>query len=227
MARGRRLKCRIGGILIALALSTLPLFAQTKTRPVDVIAKPAAPGEPLNKIWLNYEYQHFNQGFSAWDWWSLEYSHRFDWGALVGRVNWADRYDQTALQYEVDAYPHLWKGAYLYLNYGVAEQDTFFPSRRYGAEIYWTLPKQFEASVGVRRLEYSVSDVWLYTGSIGWYRGNWYMAFRPWVSNKPGDTSVSASFMARRYLATKDDYWTVRVGGGSRARSTSRSMRSS
>jgi len=214
MARGRRLKCRIGGILIALALSTLPLHAQTKTRPVDVIAKPAAPGEPLNKIWLNYEYQHFNQDFSAWNWWSLEYSHRFDWGALVGRVNWADRYDQTAFQYEVDAYPHLWKGAYLYLNYGVAEQDTFFPERRYGAELYWTLPKQFEASIGVRRLEYSVSNVWLYTGSIGWYRGNWYMAFRPWVSNKPGDTSVSASFMARRYLATKDDYWTVRVGGG-------------
>jgi YaiO family outer membrane protein len=214
MAREGRSKCRIGGILIALALSTLPLHAQTKTRPVDVIAKPAAPGEPLNKIWLNYEYQHFNQDFAAWNWWSLEYSHRFDWGALVGRVNWADRFDQTASQYEVDAYPHLWKGAYLYLNYGVSGQDTFFPSRKYGAELYFSLPKQFEASVGVRRLEYSVSDVWLYTGSIGWYRGNWYMSFRPWVSNKPGDTSVSASFMARRYLATKDDYWTLRVGGG-------------
>lgn len=214
MARGRRSQCRIGGILIALALSTLPLHAQTKTRPVDVIAKPPAPNEPLNKIWLNYEYQHFNQDFAAWNWWSLEYSHRFDWGALVGRVNWADRYDQTAFQYEVDAYPHLSKGAYLYLNYGVAEQDTFFPSRKYGAEIYFSLPKQFEASVGVRRLEYSVSNVWLYTGSIGWYRGNWYMSFRPWVSNKPGDTSASASFMARRYLATKDDHWTLRVGGG-------------
>ena len=214
MARGGRSRARIGGVLVALALSILPLCAQTKTRPVDVLAKPPAPDEPLNKIWLNYEYQHFNQGFSAWNWWSLEYSHRFDWGALVGRANWADRYDETATQYEIDAYPHLWKGAYLYLNYGIAEADKFFPERRYGAEIYWTLPKAFEASVGVRRLEYSVSDVWLYTGSIGWYRGNWYMAFRPWVSNKAGDTSVSASFMVRKYLATKDDYWTVRVGGG-------------
>src|SRR5882672_94292 len=116
MVRDGRSQARIGGILISLALSTLPLFAQTKTRPVDVIAKPAEPGEPLNKIWLNYEYEHFNRDFSPWHWASLEYSHRFDWGSLVGRVNWADRFDDTAMQYEVDAYPHLWKGAYLYLN---------------------------------------------------------------------------------------------------------------
>jgi YaiO family outer membrane protein len=201
-------------ILLAAVLSPVPASAQaTKTRPVDVIAKPAPPTEPLNKIEADVEYQNFNQNLSDWYWFSVEYTHRFDWGSLIGRANWAERYDQSAWQYEVDAYPKLWKGAYLYLNAGVAE-ESFFPTRRYGAEIFWSLPKAFEASVGARYLEFDVNNVWLYTGSIGWYRGNWYMAVRPWVSSKPGNTSLSGGFLARRYFATKDDYCTLRVGGG-------------
>jgi YaiO family outer membrane protein len=201
-------------LLLGAALWPAPAAAQTlKTKPVDIIAKPAEPTEPLNKIEFDYEYRHFSQDFASWNWFSLEYTHHFDWGALLGRANWAERYGQSAWQYEIDAYPKLWKGAYLYLNAGWAEQG-FFPTQKYAAEIYWSLPKAFEASVGVRWMKFEPTEVWIYTGSIGWYRGNWYMAFRPYVSNKPGDTSVSASFMARRYMATKDDYWTLRVGGG-------------
>ena len=200
--------------LVAAAPLASPASAQTKTRPIDVVAKPAEPEEPRNKIELNYEYENFNDSLSDWNWLSLEYLHRFDWGPLIGRVNWADRFDQNATQYEVDAYPKLWKGAYLYLNYGVAEKDTFLPDRRYGAELFWALPKQFEASVGFRRLEFDPRYVNLYTGSIGWYRGNWYFSVRPWVSNKPGETSLSGSFMMRRYYATRYDHFTLRVGGG-------------
>ena len=200
--------------LLGAAASSTPAAAQTRTRPVDVLVKPAGPEDPRNKIEMNYEYQNFNDTMADWNWLSLEYLHRFEWGSLIGRVNWADRFDEHAFQYEVDAYPKLWKGAYLYLNYGVAEKDTFLPDRRYGVELFWSLPKQFEASVGYRRLEFDPRYVNLYTGSIGWYRGNWYYAVRPWVSNKPGETSVSGGFLARRYFATRYDYCTLRVGGG-------------
>jgi len=66
----------------------------------------------------------------------------------------------------------------------------------------------------MRRLLFNDTNVMLYTGSIGWYRGNYYMSVRPWVSNKLGDTRESLSFMLRRYFATRDDYCTLRVGGG-------------
>ena len=192
----------------------VPAAAQTRTGAVDVIAKPAPPTDPKNKIGIDYEFETFNNDFSDWHWLSLEYSHRFEPVTVIGRVNWAHRFDEDATQYEVDAYPKLWKSAYLYLNYGVAESDTFLPERRYGAELFWGFGKAMEASVGMRRLEFDPRYVNLYTGSFGWYRGDWLFAVRPWISNKPGETTVSGSFMARRYFATRDDHCTLRVGGG-------------
>ena len=204
-------------VLLALAVFLpAPALAQsaTKTRPVDVLVKPAAPEEPRNRIEANYEYEHFTQGdLSDWHWFSVEYHHRFDWGTLIPRVNWARRFDQSAFQYEIDAYPRLTQHTYLYLNAGVAE-ESFFPKRRYGADIFWSLPKAFEASAGARRLEFDGKNVNILTGSVGYYHGNYYFAARPWISSKPGDTSVSLSLMMRRYYATRHDYWTVRVGGG-------------
>jgi YaiO family outer membrane protein len=200
-------------VLVAITALASPAAAQTRTKPVDVIARPAGEEEPRNRIEANYEYQNFNTDLSPWNWLSVEYTHRFDWGSLLGRVNWADRYDDQAFQYEADAYVMLWKGAYLYLNYGVAEEG-FLPERRYGAELFWSLPKAFEASVGYRRLEYDPPTVDLYTGSLGWYRGNWYYAVRPWVSHVEDETSLSGAFLMRRYFATRHDYCTLQVSGG-------------
>ena len=44
------------GLATAVALWPMAAAAQTKTRPVDVIARPAQPSEPANKISANYEY---------------------------------------------------------------------------------------------------------------------------------------------------------------------------
>ena len=201
--------------IVGTALLAAPALAQgTKTRPVDVLAKPAEPQEPKNRVELNYEYENWDQGFADWHWVSLEYHRRFGWGTIIPRVNWAERFDQHATQYEVDAYPKLTAHTYLYLNYGVAEADTFFPERRYGAEIFWSVPKPWEFSAGLRRMEFGDKDVDILTGSVGYYHGNYYYSARPWISNKPGDTSVSLGLMMRRYYATRHDYWTVRVSGG-------------
>jgi len=190
-----------------------PATAQTKTRPIDVLAKPAPPEEPRNRIGVDYEYENFNRDLTPWNWVSLEYSHRFDWGSLIGRVNWAHRFDESAEQYEVDAYPKLTAHTYLYLNFGVAP-DSFFPEQRYGAEIFWNFKTHWEASGGLRRLEFEDKTVHIFTGSVGYYTGNYYYSARPWISNRPGDTAVSLSFLMRRYFATRNDYWTIRVGGG-------------
>jgi len=204
------------GSCVLLAASILlpgSAIAQTRTRPIDVIAKPAPPEEPRNRISADYNYENFNQDFTPWHWFSVEYGHRFDWGSLIGRVNWARRFDNSAFQYEVDAYPKLTKKTYLYLNFGVA-QESYFPDRRYGAEIFFSLPKSFEASGGLRRLEFDDKTVHILTGTVGYYHGNYYYVARPWISNKPGETSTSLSLMMRRYFETRHDYWTLRLSGG-------------
>lgn len=215
--RGLSRRVVIAGAVVVASLLPAPLLAQTKTKPIDVIAKPAPPQEPRNQVTFNYEYENFNKDFTPWDWYSFEYGHRFDWGTLIGRVNQAHRYDLNDTQYEADAYVNLWKGAYLYLNFGVTSDDDFLPQRRYGAEIFFSLPKNFEMSGGMRRLEFENVDVNIFTGSVGYYSGNYYYAARPWVAVQPDDTSVSLSLLMRRYFATRNDYWTITVTGGGAA----------
>jgi hypothetical protein len=87
-------RCRAGWPILLPCLASIamlagfssPASAQTKTHPIDVLAKPAAPQEPRSQIGVNYEYENFDKDLTPWNWVSLEYSHRFDWGASTGRT---------------------------------------------------------------------------------------------------------------------------------------------
>src|SRR5690606_18462539 len=100
-----------------------------------------------------------------------------------------ERFGSTGSQLEVDMYPTISQGFYAYLNFGVSN-SYLYPEIRYGAELYKSLPKGFEASLGFRSLKYSETTN-IYTGSIGWYTGNSYFSFRPYVT--PGEPKASMS----------------------------------
>ena len=92
--------------------------------------------------------------------------------------------------------------------------NTFlFPDLRYGAELYQSLPKSFEASIGFRSLQYTTTTN-IYTGSIGWYTGNSYFSFRPYFT--PGDTgtSTSGTFTYRKYRSDADNFIGFAFGMG-------------
>jgi len=199
-----------------------PPVAPRKPAPKAPAAKPAPPkaetskpSSPVlrNKISLDYEYEAYKSVLSPWHFALLEYARKYDFGTLVGRANYAHRFAQDATQYEVDAYPKLWKGAYAYFNYGYSP-DTILPHQRFGAELFWTLPRHFEASLGLRRLEFQSVNVMIYTGSLGYYVGNFWFSVRPFVSHKPDRTSHSVLGTMRWYYGDKEDYLTVMVGDG-------------
>ena len=136
----------------------------------------------------------------------VEYTRKTDAGKLIPRVNYANRFNTHGLQYEMDFYPELSKMFYGYLNYGFSDSP-IFPKHRLGVEIYSNLPKALEGSLGIRYLDFLEQQTTIFTGSFGMYRGNYYFSLRPYVTPNPqGDTGLSGSLTARKYLKHKEHY---------------------
>jgi YaiO family outer membrane protein len=167
------------------------------------------------RLRADYIYDTFNETFSDWHLGSINLTRALPFGSIGGRLNIAQRFDKTAAQFEVDAYPNFRKGSYAYLNVGVSSSEVIFPKFRFGGEYYHNLPSGFEASAGIRHLRFKSSDVTVFTGSVGKYYKNYWVSLRPYFSPSSTGSSVSGYFTIRRYFAEAENYLTVTVGSGS------------
>lgn len=171
-------------------------------------------GRVRHSFALDYGYTDVDTLSDPWHEASLALKTRTGIGTVIGRVNYANRFAQSASQYEIDAYPSLASGVYAYLNYGYSD-DSLYPRHRYGAELYAGLPGSFELSGGFRRLEFASTDVTIYTGSLAKYVGNWWISLRPYVTPKDEGTSRSYNLAVRRYLGSADSFLELSAGTGS------------
>lgn len=207
VALRRVLRTAISSCLAGLVGAAGPASAQE-----TVAAR--APVEPTRHwIGLDYTYQNFGGDLAPWHVAAATLGRRGPHGAVLGRVNLARRFGETGTQVEVDAYPRLGDGVYAYLNVGYSGSPVF-PEWRSGGELFTTLPRAWEASLGYRQLRFAGAPVTLLTGAVGKYSGNYWISLRPFVRMNRGDASASASVTARRYFAGADDYVGGRIGVG-------------
>ncbi|MDB5137298.1 MAG: hypothetical protein JWP37_3901 [Mucilaginibacter sp.] len=168
----------------------------------------------LNKIGVTYDYIYFDKEFKdPWQLASIEYSRQTGIGSVIGRINYANRFNSTGLQYEVDAYPHISKTFYAYVSGGYSGNVGVFPKYRSGFSLYANLPASFEAEAGFRYL-YFTSSTWIYTASVGKYLGSFWFNFRTYLT--PSNSSISQSYTlhARYYTGGADDYLSLGIGTG-------------
>lgn len=150
---------------------------------------------------------------------TLSLGRRTPYGAVIVRANGAYRFGSGGLQAEVDWYPGLGEGMYGYLNYGYSG-STLFPTHRFGAEFFSTIPGSFEASAGVRLLDFESGDmVTMVTAAVGYYYGSFWGSLRgyltPWEHpNGSSELSPSYSATVRWYQEGPDDFFHLRVQGG-------------
>lgn len=204
--------------LLVLGALPLPLVAQVEPVRPDTLPAPL-PAVAGVRYTASAEYGHVYFSDSVertlpWRVGSLELSAKARPGTLVGRVNHAERFGRGGYQVEADAYPRLARRLYAYLNAGFSDAPVF-PGRRYGGELYASLPRAVEASLGARRLEFTQTEVTIYTGSLGKYAGNYYLSARPYVTPREDGTSVSGSVLVRRYFSSAQSYATFVAGAGS------------
>ncbi|WP_347374471.1 YaiO family outer membrane beta-barrel protein [Aequorivita sp. Q41] len=165
-----------------------------------------------NTIGIATSVDVYSEVFDPMQYYLVKYSRQTKFGSIHAKMNINHRFSSTGVQFEVDAYPKITKGLYAYANFGVSN-SFLFPDLRFGAELYKSLPKSFEASLGFRTLKYT-SHTTIYTGSVGWYTGNNYLSFRSYVTPGEPDTSVSGTLSYRRYGKDADTYFSLAMGIG-------------
>jgi YaiO family outer membrane protein len=165
-------------------------------------------------IGVNYAADRFSDTYGPMNAAFLQLSRRTDYGSLFARLNYAARFGLSGIQIETDLYPRLANGVYAYLNYGYSASD-LFPRHRAGAELYTKLPSSLEASIGLRSLYFGpASSVTMYTGSLGFYFGSYWISARPYFI--PGDAGLttSASLTLRKYFGDAENFVSLKVGAG-------------
>ena len=175
----------------------------------------AADPDPLaNEVKLEHEYENFDDDTEDWELSSIDYTHKFPtFGSVIVRVTEADRFGTQGTQYEIDMYPKIRKGLYGYFSVGVSG-SSLFPERRYGAQIWKSLGRGYEGSIGVRYLAFD-DAVTVWTGSIGKYKWNYYYVLTPYVVDGDDGTSATGIFEIRRYFGDDpDDVFRFRIGYG-------------
>ncbi len=143
---------------------------------------------------------------------TLSYSRQTKYGSITAKMNYSNRFQTDNYQFEVDMYPRIVTGLYAYVSGGFSSSP-LNPTQRYGFELFKSLPKSFEASLGFRWLKFS-TETTIYTGSVAWYTGNSYWAFRAYVTPGAPGTSKSGTLIYRKYRSDAENYFTIEAGLG-------------
>lgn len=139
--------------------------------------------EPVN--------QHWHLG-------SLEYKYITGFGPVIGRVNYGNRLGSSGLQFEADAYPKISKKIYNYISIGVSSAAPVFPKLRAGYSFYLNLSHGIETEAGIRYLKFD-EDVFIYTGGISKYLGNWLINARTFIAPSTEQINQSYFLTVRKY----------------------------
>ena len=123
----------------------------------------------------------------------------------------ADRYPADR-QYEIELYPRIRPGTYMYLDGGWSPDAILHPEYRAGAHLYQSLGRGFEASIGMSRLGFG-DGINIYIGSLSKYVGRWLFTGQVFVTPKDFGTNASYHVAFRRYL-TDVEYFGLRYHHG-------------
>jgi YaiO family outer membrane protein len=173
-----------------------------------------APVNAVRTLGFDYSYANFQGEIDAWHIGAVSVASKTSNGTFIGRLNLARRFAINGAQAEVDAYPTLGAGRYAFFNLGYSPSD-IFPDWRSGAEIFQSLPRAYEASLGYRQLRFDGSPVTLFTGAVGRYTGNYWFSLRPYIRAKDSGLATTVTLTARRYGADAENYIGARAGFGS------------
>lgn len=142
----------------------------------------------------------YSGGFSPLTERTLSVKRGANAGSTVFSYSLAQQFGYTSSQVNVDSYPHLWKGAYAYVNGGMSPDHNLYPHYRFGADIYQNLGHGWEGSGGFRRLLFASTHITVYTAMVGRYHANWFFSGRTFLTPSDEGLSRSVQLEARRYL---------------------------
>lgn len=167
-----------------------------------------------NAIGLNYNFVNFDKQFDDnWHIVALSYKRATPLGSVIFKTNFANKFADNGLQFEVEAYPRLSKIFYLYVAAGYSNNVGIFPKYRSGVSLYANLPHSFEGELGYRQLYFS-DNIWMYTASIGKYYQNLWFNLKTYITPSQENISQSYAGTIRYYTKGANDYVGFLIGTG-------------
>jgi YaiO family outer membrane protein len=151
---------------------------------------------------VGYGYDWFNDDRAAWREYAASIRRATPIGALILRGARAERFGLQDDQFEIEMYPRLRNGTYLYVSFALAPDHVLFPEHRYAADVYQALGGGFEGAVGFRRLQFD-SPTDIYVGTLNKYLGDWLLTGRMfYIPDRAGESSKSYHGSFRRYFGS-------------------------
>lgn len=160
---------------------------------------------------LSYRHDRFNQVFEPWNFYELQLSRQTPYGSAIGRLQYANRFSQNGVQFNLDTYPSITSGFYAYLSGGLSDSP-IYPRFRFGFSLYKTLPFALEVEGGIRYLNFTTSETYIYTSSLTKYWGNYMFTGRTYFVPSSQGNSLSGILLIRRYFSSAQSY--VGISGG-------------
>ncbi len=150
---------------------------------------------------MGYGGDRFSDQRTPWNEYSTALTRQTPVGSVIARVSQAERFGASDRLFEVDFYPAIRPGTYGFVSYGRSQDDALFPNYRVAADLYQSLGRGYEASVGFRRLAFS-SATDIYLGTLTKYHGNWMITGKVYsVPDFEGaEDSLSYHGLVRRYI---------------------------
>jgi YaiO family outer membrane protein len=167
-----------------------------------------------NEVSLSAGVDVFSKTFKPAYYSSLQMVRKNTWGTFILRSNYANRFNRTGWQPEVELYPRISEKSYAFVNYGYSN-SSLFPQHRFGAEWFTKLSKKIEGSIGVRHLRFqSPNSVWIYTNSFTWYKKSFMLTIRPSLVQGATLFTHSLLFSGRKYWNDKNDFVSLSLSNG-------------
>jgi len=169
-----------------------------------------------NEVGVDGALSYVSDLATYWTYSSLHYYRLTNKGTFGGRINSAHRFGSTAVQYQAEAYPVLYKGAYAALSIAYANStQTLFASYQYRVEGYFPLPQNYEFSLGQggqRFPRFGNQNIFLYTGSLGKYIGEYFVWARPFYYTPQSNFMYEVGL--RRLFTDPNKYVSIRASSG-------------
>jgi YaiO family outer membrane protein len=151
---------------------------------------------------VSYSVDSFDDGTDPWQEIALSLTRITPVGSLIVRGSHAERFGVSDELVEVDFYPRFRPGTYAFVSIGAAPDPVLYSERRYVFDLYQSVGRGFELSVGARYLDFG-SATHIYLGTLSKYVGDWMFTGKVYQvpgSGELGSTSFHGGF--RRYFGS-------------------------
>ena len=144
----------------------------------------------------------------------LSYGTRNNYGTFNFILNYSNRFQSNATEFELESYPVIAPGLYAYAGGGIQLSGSLYPKYRAGISFYKSLPCGFEAEVGIRHLKFGTTTN-VYIAGLLKYIGNSYIGLRSYFTPANEGLSTSAILTLRTFLSDDhNDYIGGTIGTG-------------